>query len=307
MKSTGVVAELEVLVGLRHRARGLGFLRRQAKRSLLAGERASKLRGRGLEFEELRAYVAGDDVRTIDWRVTARTNRPFVRSYREERDRPLLLLVDQRQSMFFGSKTKMKSVVAAELAALAAWCVVAEGDRVGAFVFGAERTWALRPQRSAGQAHRVCEALVEASSALTKPTSKPPRDTAEAIQTAARLATHDALVLVISDFRDLSESARQALDELRRHNDVVLAWVTDPLERNLPNVGSVLVSNGFDERTLPTGDDSFRERFRHAYEEERSHFESFTTEAAAIGFELSSDDDVVERLRAVLGRTGARS
>ncbi|HKO92503.1 MAG TPA: DUF58 domain-containing protein, partial [Polyangiaceae bacterium] len=247
----GVVAELEALVGLRHRARDLSFLPRQAKNSLLAGERSSKLRGRGLDFEELRAYVPGDDVRSIDWRVTARARRPFLRLYREERDRPVLLLVDQRPGMFFGSRTRMKSVAAAELAALIAWGVIARGDRVGAYVFGAERDWALRPERSVARVQRLCEALVEANRELLQPVPRARRDAAEALVAATRLAGHDALVVVVSDFRDLSDTAKDCFERLRRHNDLLLVWVTDPLERELPNVGQVRVSDGIDERALP--------------------------------------------------------
>ena len=103
--------------------------------SLLTGRHASRLRGRGLDFEEVRAYLPGDDVRTIDWRVTARTGVPHTRVYTEERDRPALLVVDQRLAMFFGTRLNLKSVTAAEAAALAAWRVFLSGDRVGAVVF----------------------------------------------------------------------------------------------------------------------------------------------------------------------------
>src|SRR6185295_3550448 len=103
----GVYAGLDELVALRSLARHTTLLPRQPVSSLLAGRRASRLRGRGLDFDELRAYVAGDDVRRIDWRVTARLRRPYVRSYKEERDRPVLLVVDQRPSMFFGSRGAM--------------------------------------------------------------------------------------------------------------------------------------------------------------------------------------------------------
>jgi len=300
--NAGVVAELDALVALRHSARDLSFLPNQAKNSLLAGERSSKLRGRGLDFEELRAYVPGDDVRSIDWRVTARAQRPFLRLYREERDRPVLLVVDQRPGMFFGSRTRMKSVAAAELAALIAWGVVARGDRVGAYVFGAERDWALRPERSMARVQQFCETLVESTSALLQPTQKVRRDASDALLAATRLAGHDALVVVISDFRDLSDSARSAFEGLRRHGDLLLVWVTDPLEQQLPNVGQVRVNDGESERALPTADMHFRERFRAAFEEERAMFQTFWQEARAVGFELSTDDDVVERLRVVLGK-----
>ncbi|MEZ5858576.1 MAG: DUF58 domain-containing protein [Geminicoccaceae bacterium] len=109
------------LRSLEGRARGLTFLPRQPARSVLNGRHASRLRGRGLNFEELRDYLPGDDVRAIDWKVTARTGRPHVRVMTEERDRPALIVVDQRMSMFFGSRLNMKSVTAAEAAALAAF------------------------------------------------------------------------------------------------------------------------------------------------------------------------------------------
>jgi hypothetical protein len=131
----GVYADLSELVRLKFRTRGFSFLPRQPVQSILAGRHASRLRGRGLNFEEIRRYLPGDDIRNMDWRVTARMRTPHVRVYTEERDRPVLLVVDQRQSRFFGSRRAMKSVVAAEATALAAWRVLQAGDRVSGLVF----------------------------------------------------------------------------------------------------------------------------------------------------------------------------
>ncbi len=139
---------LDELLRLRHRAKGFSFLPKQPVHSLLAGRHASRLRGRGLEFEELRHYYEGDDVRAIDWPATARLGSPHVRVFTEERDRPVLLLVDQRLGMFFGSRRAMKSVVAAEAAALAAWRVTSLGDRVGAIVFSEDGIDEIRPRRA---------------------------------------------------------------------------------------------------------------------------------------------------------------
>ena len=113
----GVYVTLEQLVRLQNRTSGFSFLPRQPVRSLLAGRHASKVRGRGLNFEEIRRYLPGDDIRQIDWKVTARTRQPHTRVYTEERERPVILLVDQRLGMFFGSRRNMKSVTAAEAAA----------------------------------------------------------------------------------------------------------------------------------------------------------------------------------------------
>src|SRR5882757_7250444 len=131
----GVYATLEELVALQFKARGFSFLPRQPIQSLLAGRHASRLRGRGLNFEEIRRYLPGDDIRQIDWKVTVRTRKTHRRVYTEERERSVLLIVDQRLTMFFGSVKNMKSVTAAEAAALATWRVIAQKDRIGALVF----------------------------------------------------------------------------------------------------------------------------------------------------------------------------
>ena len=147
----GVYSNLSELVVLQHQARGFSFLPRQPIHSLLAGRHASRLRGRGLDFEELRHYQFGDDVRLIDWKATNRTRKTQLRVFNEERERIVLLVIDQRLSMFFGSQRCMKSVTAAEAAALAAWRVVFAKDRVGAVVFNDSTIAEIRPQRSRGK------------------------------------------------------------------------------------------------------------------------------------------------------------
>src|SRR6478735_4818791 len=159
----GVFVELDELVELRGEARYSSFLPQQPVRSLLAGRRASRLRGRGLDFDELRSYVPGDDVRSIDWHVTARMRKPYVRTYKEERDRPVLLVVDQRACMFFGSHSVMKSVTAARLAALAAWRIIAVGDLVGE-----HDDVALRPSRSSESVFYFCELLAKVGRELAR-------------------------------------------------------------------------------------------------------------------------------------------
>lgn len=128
-----VYVSLAQLMALEFKARDLSFLARQPQGSILAGNHASRLRGRGLNFDELRRYQPGDDLRHLDWRASLRTGKPVVRTFTEERDRPALIVVDQRMSMFFGSQRSFKSALAAELGALTAWMVFNAGDRVGAW------------------------------------------------------------------------------------------------------------------------------------------------------------------------------
>src|SRR5580704_8003774 len=155
----GAYAELDSLVALEYKARGFSLRHNQPVHSLLFGRRASHVRGRGLDFEELRSYVSGDDVRSIDWRVTARAQRPYVRVYSEERDRATMLVVDQRINMFFGSRVSMKSVVAAEVSALAAWRVFHQGDRVGAFVFNDDSVENIPMRRSRATVLRILDRI----------------------------------------------------------------------------------------------------------------------------------------------------
>src|SRR5210317_2483841 len=143
-----IAVSLKHLRALEFTARGFSFLPRQPVQSILSGRKRSRLRGRGLGFDELRHYRPGDDIRTMDWRVTNRTGKPHVRVYTEERDRPVMVVVDQRLPMFFGSRRKMKSVVAAEMAALTAWRVLSVGDRVGAILFNDSRTIEAKPSRN---------------------------------------------------------------------------------------------------------------------------------------------------------------
>ncbi|HEV8551490.1 MAG TPA: DUF58 domain-containing protein [Polyangiaceae bacterium] len=298
----GVFVELDELVALRSQARHSSFLPRQPVRSLLAGRRASKLRGRGLDFEELRAYVPGDDVRSIDWHVTARTQKPFVRTYKEERDRPVLLVVDQRASMFFGSQRLMKSVAASRLAALAAWRVAAVGDRVGALVVGEATDRPLRPARSTSTVYRLCELLVAAGRDLEAHRAPPDRGSfTRALRAVAELAPRDTLVFLISDLRGISDEALALLASVRRHNDLLVAWVVDPLEATLPDVGPVSVTDGSARARIPTSDPRFRADFAAAFAHDSERVREFCRGSGAPYFELRTDRPLLDQVRETFG------
>src|SRR5262249_32288345 len=192
----GVYATLEDLVQLKFSARNFSFLPRQPIHSLLAGRHTSRLRGRGLNFEEMRRYLPGDDVRQIDWKATLRTRKTHVRIYTEERERSVLLVVDQRWTMFFGSVKNMKSVTAAEAAALAAWRVIAQQDRIGALIFNDSRIAEIRPHRSESNVMRILHEVLDQNHALSLD-SKIRANGAmfnETLRRCTNLATHDCLV-----------------------------------------------------------------------------------------------------------------
>ena len=255
-----VYATLDHLLRLQHQAAGFSFLPRQPVHSVLAGRRASRLRGRGLNFEELRAYQQGDDVRQIDWKVTARTRKPYTRVFTEERDRPLLLVVDQRLAMFYGTRVCVKSVTAAETAALGAWRALAVGDRVGAIVFNDTDLDEFRPHRSRGAVLRILTSIARQNTALRADIQAPVGTDMldRALDAALRLATHDHLVVVISDFDGAGAATRGRLVQLARHNDVLGVLVHDPSATRLPPRSNLVVSDGHLQVELLLGTEHIR-------------------------------------------------
>ena len=147
-QSTGAVISLQEMLIQRHAAKNLDYLAHSRSIAGISGLHLSKMRGRGLDFEEFRPYQPGDDIRLIDWRVTARTNRPFTKVFREERERPVIIAVDQTHNMYFGSQVAFKSVLAAQAAALFCWLAIDNGDRVGGLVFSDRDSALIRPKRS---------------------------------------------------------------------------------------------------------------------------------------------------------------
>src|SRR5262245_59209120 len=266
--SPGVHVTVADLVGLRGRARGFSFLPRQPMNSLLSGRFASKLRGRGLNFEEIRRYQPGDDVRQIDWKVTARTRKAHSRVYTEERERPLLLVVDHRISMFFGSVTRMKSVTAAEVAALAAWRALEAKDRVGAVVFDDADIRVIRPHRSRTNVLRILGSIAQKNQALHagRDVEPNPGRLNDSLRHAARLLPHDGLVLVITDGVGADDETRHLGTEIARHNDAVLVFVHDPAEARVPAANRRLaVSDGRRQIEGDLADNETREKFEEDF------------------------------------------
>lgn len=299
----GVYASLRDLVASQRRASGFSFLPRQPVHSLLAGRHASRLRGRGLNFEEIRRYQMGDDIRQIDWKVTARTRKTHSRVFTEERERTTLLLVDQRVTMFFGSVKNMKSVTAAEAAALGAWRVLAQKDRVGALVFNDSRIEEIRPQRSRSTVMRILHAVVQQNHELsvTGGTHANPGMFNEVLRRCDRLAKHDFLICIISDAYGHDEESRQLITRIAWHNDVLFAFIHDPLEVELPAVGPLVFGDGRQQLEVDTGKSRFRERFRTTFAEERAAGRKFLLQRETPVLPLSTGEDVAEQVRRQLG------
>lgn len=283
---------LNELLKMEHLSRGFSFLARKQKvRSILGGKHASKLRGRGLDFEEVRNYVPGDDIRNIDWKVTARTQKTHSRVFSEEKEKPTLIVVDQSKSMFFGSKNKTKSVVAAELAALAAFKVLKEGDRVGGIVFADKGIDIIYPKRDRKNILRFLEKIVTRNRELMD--SEPVEfDTAlaETLTKIKNIVTHDFLVVLISDFHRYRPEVVKFITRISQHNDVILAKVHDPMEQVIPKKKFIAGSSG---KQVPIDGENkkLRKDFKTEFD---GQFERFKEEMKKHGIPVLSIDTIDE-------------
>ena len=303
----GAYAELDSLIALQFKAGGFTLRHNQPVHSLLFGRRASHVRGRGLDFEELRSYVAGDDVRSIDWRVTARTQKPYVRVYSEERDRPTMLVVDQRINMFFGSRVSMKSVIAAEFAALAAWRVFYQGDRIGAFIFNDDATEEVRMRRSRATVLRILERIAYQNHLLRADTPSQPKPSRlnDVLASAARICRHDALILIASDFDGADQSTRDLLLHMSRSNDVICCLTYDPLAVKLPPAEQLVVSNGELQVELQLGQEKIRKSIIDASDKRIRSILSWQHELGIPVLPISTAEGVPQQVRHLLGQIAA--
>jgi uncharacterized protein (DUF58 family) len=309
-ETPGVYVSLDDLMRLRLKARGLHFLPRQSPHSVLAGRHASRMRGRGLDFEEIRDYLPGDDIRSFDWKATARAGRPLVRVFTEERDRPTHLVVDQRQAMFFGTKMALKSVTAAEAAALVAWRVLSVGDRVGATVFGDHDYAEFPARRSQRQVLNILHSVVARNQALhASGAAGAPAMLNRVLGAVAASAHHDYAILIVSDFDGADLDTKRLLTELAAHNTVIAVLVHDPSAREIPERGRIVATDGELQIAVDLARGPARQRLLDASSGRLQQVLEWCHQAGVPVMPLSTAADVTDQVRQLLGkrqRGGAR-
>ncbi len=266
-----------------------------------SGDYQSPFRGRGMEFDESRLYQPGDDIRNIDWLVTARTGKPHTKLFREERERPVFLWVDLGSSMFFATRGKFKSVQASRLASLLAWSAVHHGDRVGGVIFGDSIHHELKPYRGKTGALKLINQLVNHPAWQDQAVQKRDRSAiGKALIRLRRVAKPGSLIFLLSDFRNFDEIAESQLIRLARHNDVVMILVYDNLERNLPPAGLYRVSDGTDELMLDTFDRSKAVQYSQRFEQHMSHLTQLSIKHKINLLLCSTEDEPLKILQSGL-------
>ncbi len=233
----------ESLLRQRHHVRRFGLQTQLKATSAISGLHGSRFRGRGMDYAESRIYEPGDDIRNMDWRVTARTGRPHTKMFSEERERPVIFVVDANASMKFGTRTQFKSVAAAKSASLLAWSVVNNGDRVGLMTFGPAGIAFDKPAGGKRGMMRLIQHLVRAD-ADSPAEAESARSLAETLKKLRSLVRPGSMVVILSDFHHPGEDAKRHLVQLRKHNDVLAFVVSDPFELHAPPPGLYGVQSG---------------------------------------------------------------
>ena len=296
----GIRVSLSELIEMRHRVREVQLFSTPSQRSPLIGLHHSKLRGRGVDFDQVRVYQAGDDVRSIDWRVTARTQEPHTKLFHEERERPIFILVEQSRRLFFGSGLMFKSVLAAQAAALIGWAALEHNDRVGGLVFGDNEHYEIKPRRSKQSLLQLLNRLVRVNQSLH--TEIPPdRDAfGTALRRAREVLRPGSLVIVLCDERALSDAAEQQLSLLSRHSDLLLLPLSDPLDRALPVAGLLRFAERGAQLEIDTLNPELRRAYRQQGEERTARWELLAQKLRVLLMPLSTQAELVEQLREYL-------
>ncbi len=300
----GVYVTMEELVGLANAHCELDLHAQRRALAAMAGSHRSAFRGRGIDFDEVRVYNPGDDVRSIDWRVTARTGRTHTKVFREERERPVYLLVDQRQSMFFGSRDAMKSVVAARVAALLAWATREQGDRLGALIFNDLNSHEIRPKEGKRGIQAFFRILVQFNQWLgaDRPAVRATRRPfSQALQALAQVVRPGSLVFIISDFQHFDDICVQQLRLLKRHSDIIALSIHDPLEKALPPSGSYGFSDGENSIRVDTSDKQFRKRFSLQFLQQQSDLREHMNTLGVPVVDIGTDSSLTDTLYRALG------
>ena len=268
-------------------------------RSLQSGDYLSRFKGRGMEFDEARPYIPGDDVRTLDWRVTARTGKAHTKLFKEERERAIFLSVDYRSTMRFATRGAFKSIIAARLAGLLAWAANHHGDRVGGQIFTDRLQKEFKPRRGKQSVLRLLKQLADLS-AKESTYSYSDNQSHTLQQALSRLGHHTrpgSLVFIFSDFRGLDKTNEFHLIRLSRHCDVNLVFIFDPLECKLPERGDFRFTNGERNITYHAGDANTAEKYNNRFIDHQNRLKELAYRYG-MGFSIcQTTDDPVKVLQ----------
>ena len=302
----GVNLGIKELIYYQGKASLVNLSPRKTVQAKLAGSYLAKTKGRGMEFDEARHYQPGDDIRAIDWRVTARTGKTHTKLYREEKERPVFVLADLSASMQFGTQLMFKSVQAGHLAALLAWAARKRGDRIGGLIFNQFQHIECKPFTRQKAVLSLLNSLIKVQSqslqhALNQQVVDTPKSVtlADACARLRRLAHPGSLVFLLSDFRQLDELTKQHIAQLSKHCEVIAYPISDPFEHALPRVRTpqrVALTDGSNQQQIMLGEQQTEARYSEQHQAEFARIERTLKQCKAQVINISSGVPLEQQL-----------
>ncbi|MBF0194165.1 MAG: DUF58 domain-containing protein [Magnetococcales bacterium] len=300
LKGSPVKVNAKELIALHHEAKGTK-LKPTRIRSSQSGQYISPYIGRGMTFAESRPYQSGDDARHMDWRVTARTGKPYTKLFQEERERSILIWVDFRSPMFFATRGRFKSVQAARVAAYIAWAAKHNNDRIGGLVFSEKQNWELRPTTGDKAVLRFIHTLSIAAKERFENRDLG-LENGETIMTNSlvrlrRVTKPGSQIFLLSDFRNLNQTGEAHLKKLAKNNEMVIISHYDPLEQSLPQPGLYPVDFGQGMQLLNTKNQKSRKHYQSQFYRRQEHLQNLCKKLNGYFLTIATPDDAINTIK----------
>lgn len=306
-KNSGTYSSLNSLIQLRLDAKLLKLDLSRGARSILSGQHISNFRGRGMDYAESRHYQPGDDVRSIDWRLNARTGKTYTKLFIEERERPIFMLVDFSPSLYFGTKTCFKSVNAARAAALLGWAAVQNGDRLGAVVVYQGKPIDLKPKSGRSGALSLANLLSKATE--NRPNFSDKNTFNDALRHLNTVIHPGSLVFLFSDFYNIDKTSERLISKIRRHNDVIACQLIDPLELSPPGNGRYAITNEPGANsvvTLDTTNKNSRDKYENLYLQRKQRINDIFSDTRIPIIELINGENTIETVQSLFSKSASK-
>ena len=282
-----MLPDFKELTKLKDKAKNFNLF--SSKKQIIdAGGHISHIKGRGMEFDQVRTYEIGDDVKNIHWKITAKTNQPHIKTFMEEKQKNIMICVDINEGMNFGTRNIFKSVQAARVAAIIDWKANANNDRVGGCLFGGGTTEIIPDNKSDLSILKILRKLSQnkASSNKTRLSS--------AAKEINKIAKNGSTIFIISDFLNIEESLTKDLSMLRKKNDIIFIAINDPFDKELPKMGRVSFNNNGKKFTFDCNDKNFQNNYKQQWQENSEKLQNIMKNLMIPKVDISTDSDILK-------------
>ncbi len=293
----GLYASLEELMDMRKQTAYLQNSRKLKSYSTQVGDIKSAFKGRGIEMEEIRPYQYGDDVRDIDWRVTARKHEPYTKIYQEERDYEIYVWLDLSAMMLFGSVNELKSVTAAKVAALLGWVALDNKDRFGCVIFDGEHSWLFKPKADRSYLAAILKKIATVSKASLEKMQNSDEERLKSLKLLQTSVKGKASVFVISSLGSWSDAYNSDLAALTQKTNLFLIDIFDALEEKAPKGGQYMATYGDDKLVFDSSDKIYQKEYAAYFAQRRVERENFCRRLGCKTVHLSPDMSIVRNLK----------